>query len=335
MAQFGRWRVDRSLGEGGQAHTFVVTDTTEKHEGLAVLKRLKNHESRERLARFRQEAEALQKVQHPHVLRLIDFDIDAERPYIVTEYCAGGTLAKNSVTERPYPDRLKLALEIADGISAAHTAGIVHRDIKPENIFLRSADGHAVVGDFGLSYFQDGERHTLLDEAVGPWLFMAPELEDGAAREFSPAADVYSFGKLLYWMLAGKTFSREKHRQAAYSLVHSTEDERFEHFESLLDKMITADPQQRLKDGSEAWQHLHRATKLFLDGYRSLGKWPARCEFCGFGPYKMLRSHTPTDLHNLGLSSAGSPRWRIFACENCGHLLWFRPDRSKNPDWLE
>ena len=337
MAQtFGRWQIDRPLGEGGQAHTFLVRDTTGEYPDVAVLKRLKNPSNPQRLARFKQEAEALQRVSHPHVLKLVDFSVDDPKPYIVTEYCAGGNLAEANVQDLPLERRMDLCLEITDGLSATHSAGIVHRDIKPENIFLRAAGGPAVVGDFGLSFFENGERQTLVDEAVGPWLFMAPELEDGAAQDVAPTADVYSLGKVVYWVLTGKTFSREKHRQQPFSLVALKQDERFEHFSQVLDSMIVAAPSERLKDANMAWQRLERACRLFLDGYRAIGVRPSRCDYCGLGPYQMLRTHSSTDLHNtLGIASVGSPRWRIFCCANCGHLLYFRPDLSKNPDWLE
>jgi serine/threonine protein kinase len=83
----------------------------------------------------------------------------------------------------------------------------------------------AAVGDFGLCFFEEtGERFTLLEEAVGPRWYMAPELESGRVGTVLPASDVYSLGKLLYWMLATRIFARERHRELEYDLSRDPSD---------------------------------------------------------------------------------------------------------------
>jgi serine/threonine protein kinase len=95
----------------------------------------------------------------------------------------------------------------------AHSNGVIHRDLKPDNIYFR-ADGTPVVGDFGLCFVDDGGQLTNTEEAVGSRFYCAPELRDGRLRPGVPekAADVYSLGKVLYWMLTGEIFDREDHR---------------------------------------------------------------------------------------------------------------------------
>jgi serine/threonine protein kinase len=101
---------------------------------------------------------------------------------------------------------LELFEQICKGIAYAHSQGVIHRDIKPDNIFLRTELGPAVVGDFGICFVeQDGTRLTILDEAVGPTMFIAPELEDGRLTNITNKCDTYSSGKLLYWLLSGGT----------------------------------------------------------------------------------------------------------------------------------
>jgi serine/threonine protein kinase len=218
----GRWKIQEQLPEGGQAHTYRVVDLKGDGKTPYALKRLKN--VTKRLERFRAEIEALRSLAHPNVIKLIDFDIEGEHPFFISEFCAGGNLAQNIGQFSHDPlHALTLFIQICDGVAEAHHRGIIHRDLKPTNILLRTAEGPPVVADFGLCYIESGERHTLTEEAVGPRLFIAPELEDGRTSDsdITPASDIYSLGKLLYWLITGGSiFSREKHREPRYNLVY-------------------------------------------------------------------------------------------------------------------
>src|SRR5438876_944465 len=86
-----RWEIIESLDEGGQAHTFLVKDVKGEGETIYVLKRLKNLN---RIDRFKREIEAVRNLSHENIVHLIDFDLEAEKPYLVTEYCSGGSLSK-------------------------------------------------------------------------------------------------------------------------------------------------------------------------------------------------------------------------------------------------
>src|SRR6185369_16869000 len=110
--------------------------------------------------------------------------------YLVSEYCTGGSLPN----ARPFwqdsaISALKVFQQICQGVSYAHSHGVIHRDLKPDNIFLRSSDGPAIVGDFGICYLEATTRLTSTDRAIGPRLFMAPELEDGRDDAISNKAD--------------------------------------------------------------------------------------------------------------------------------------------------
>jgi len=171
-----RWEIMKSLPEGGQAHTFIVVDTKGNKEIQYALKRLKNIN---RIERFKKEIEAIRNIQHENVLRLIDFDLEAEKPYLVTEYCSGKSLSQAEAFWEDSPiEALKLFKQICLGVQISHfnNEPIIHRDLKPDNIFLRTKQGPAVVGDFGLCYFENGSRITLTEEGVGSRFFMAPEL---------------------------------------------------------------------------------------------------------------------------------------------------------------
>lgn len=328
----GRWEILDKLGEGGQAETFVVRDKSANSDTRFVLKRLKNVT---RLPRFGQEIAAIRSLNNPHVLRLVDADTTSARPYLVSEYCQRGSLEenKNSILRSTSDERLALFDEICAGVGAAHDANIVHRDIKPANIFLRD-DNSAVVGDFGLCFMDTDERLTNSTEAVGARYYMAPELADGRLDDVTPRADVYSLGKVLYWLFTGRVFDREKHRHENHSLHRHFEfDDGVEHIAGLLDTMIVEDPRARLENAKEVRKHVLHLKRLLRGGYPPLTLPPKLCRYCGDGTYQALSTDSAT-VHNFGLSPAGVAELHIFICENCGHVLLFRPDRSDNKNWL-
>lgn len=330
-----RWEIVKSLRGGGQAETFLVIDKanapSERH---FVLKRVRNPE---RHGRFRTEVAALRSLDHPHVVKLLDADVEGEKPYLVMEYCAGGSM-------EDHPDRwqhdpvgaLKLFAEVCDGVAAAHAVGVTHRDIKPANILLRGSDGPAVVGDFGIAFVADGERQTLTDEAVGARRFTAPELADGRAEDVSPRSDVYSLGKLLYWMLAGgRVFDREQHMDPRYDLARRDNGNPIlEHVNRMLDKMIAADPRGRFADASAARNAARFAGDLLARNVRVLSRdLPQECAFCRFGRYVPVQMSDPTDVRNFGITPVATSQWRALVCEHCGNVQLFRPDHSAKRTW--
>lgn len=334
-----RWKVRKSLDEGGQAYAFLVSDEKGEGEVLYVLKRLKNIN---RVQRFKREVETVRNLKHENIVRLIDFDIDADNPYLVTEHCSGGNLAQAKPFWHDSPVKaLEIFQQICSGVAYAHSQGVVHRDLKPQNIFLRTKGGPAVVGDFGICYIEDdGTRLTLTEEAVGPRLFMAPELEDGRVNCISPRSDTYSLGKILYWLLSGgRIFSREKHRKQNWDLKGYNLDSLLgwnniylEHVNRLLDLMIVDNPEDRR--GVENILILsRRVTGLVKREYNPIGKdIPQPCTYCGQGSYA-LRAKRGVDVRNFGFQTVGGSDWRILACNVCGHVQVFRVDFSARKDW--
>jgi hypothetical protein len=249
--KFGKWVVKDSLSGGGQSDTFRVYEEGNEAGGYYVLKVLKNLDNVKRRQRFRSEVRVASRLSHPNLIRVIDADLDFEKPYHVTEYCSGGSLSPAILQGKTLTERLTLFQSICKGVAYAHAHGVVHRDLKPLNIFIR-ADGTPVVGDFGLCFLnEDGQRFTVLEEAVGPRLYMAPELESGRAETVGPVSDVYSLGKVLYWILATRIFAREQHRELAYNLAIDPIFPELTLVYELLDRTITTNPTGRLQNGSE------------------------------------------------------------------------------------
>lgn len=333
-----RWEIVKALPEGGQAHIFLVID--KKGDGAThyVLKRLKNLK---RIRRFKREIEAVQNLDHEHIVKFVDFNLETDKPYLVTEYCLGGSLnqAKKFWRESPLI-ALELFRQICEGVRYAHSKDIIHRDLKPDNIYLRSEKGPAVVGDFGICYVEEeGSRITLTEEAVGPRLFMVPELEDGRIHDISPKSDTYSLGKVLYWLLSGgKIFSREKHRDPKWDLKGKNEDSwlgwnniYMEHVNRLLDFMIVSDPEARI-GVNNILILLKRVKRLVQEEFNPIDKdIPQPCYYCGIGIY-VLKANSD-NVQNFGINLVGSSDWRIFVCSECGHVQAFQVDLANKKEW--
>jgi hypothetical protein len=347
-SEYGRWKMKRSLPEGGQAHIFLVEDTTREFAGQWVLKRLKNIDDPERRKRFEQEVEAVRSINHPNVLKVIDSDLAAERPYFVAEFCEGGSLQSNGASR--YRGNIlattDVVLPILDALVAAHAhePHIFHRDVKPANILIRK-DGTPVIGDFGICYMEKGEPVTLSNEGMGSRNFIAPEMESGQRHlgEPSDRTDVYSLGKVIYWMLSGgKEFAREDYP----SLVDLLRDQRFEHVHRLLEQMVVRHPAKRIRS-HEVKEKLEITASLVEGGFAPLAPSSGiRCRFCGLGKYERFavydyRDPSKSRQHPDGTSQLGfypvSPGTNIRAlrCSHCGHVEWFQVTDIKDPNWWD
>lgn len=327
--QYGDWLIDGSLGEGGQGHTFIARRASGDPGDSHVLKRLKD---KERLGRFRNEVEAGLKLRHANIVDVIDFDLDCDAPYIVTKHYKGGSLEQDKPFAKRGPGQvLDLFGQVCDGVLYAHSKGVIHRDLKPGNIFLEEGPlGAAVVGDFGLCFIENGERVTLSEEgAVGSRYFTAPELEGARARTTAPTplSDVYSLGKLLYWLMSGgDSLAREEHRQPATNLVRLKDNLYMEHISRLLDHMLLEDPEKRWRL-DRIRNLLPVAKRLIVGEYNPVGLGvQTRCNYCGFGTYQYVGRDRETVAHENFAAEGHAGEWMILVCNYCAHVQWFRPD---------
>jgi serine/threonine protein kinase len=159
-----------------------------------------------------EEIEVCRSFNHPNVIRLIDAGQtqNSQYPYFVMPFYARGSLKESGAPlSSPPIEIFNSFARICDGVAHAHSKKIVHRDIKPANIFL-DADGQPIVGDFGLCFRFDTDSLTETMEVAAARWFGAPELRNGHLEDPQPSADIYSLGKLLYWLFTGRVYDRDE-----------------------------------------------------------------------------------------------------------------------------
>ena len=237
-----RWQIIEHLDRGGQAEIFLVKDLQGLEQQPCVLKRVINPQRRDRFIR---EIHACKSLAHPRIMKIIDHsaldvsDQNSDKMYLVMPFAQGGNLEKRAALYSGSIDStLQVARYLAEALFHAHKLNIIHRDIKPANILFQSDDHECLISDFGIALIRDMVRPTEMNEVVGPRVFLAPELEDGGKLDVTPSADVYSLGKVVYFMLSGgKSLPRERHRESKYDIFRG-KGTRHELLGRLLDRMI-------------------------------------------------------------------------------------------------
>ncbi len=155
-------------------------------------------------ARFRAEAKAVARLQHPNIVQVHDLGEQDGRPFFTLELCEGGSLDRKLAGKPLDPRKAARLVEVlARAVQAAHQAGVVHRDLKPANVLI-ARDNVPKITDFGLAKQLDQPGQTGSGAILGTPAFMAPEQAAGRVKEVGPAADVYALGAILYVCLTGR-----------------------------------------------------------------------------------------------------------------------------------
>ncbi len=198
-----RYAVLQRVGRGGMGEVYATWDRTLQRD--VALKVLVAHGRSDRaVARVLRESRAMARLSHPHVVPVFDAGWESEQPYVAMELVDGPTV-RVWARGKPWREVLRVFVEVASGLGAAHRAGLVHRDVKPDNILVR-ADGRAVLGDFGLAVASSEDASVVHPDRVpsgarsttiaGTYAYMSPERLSGAPADAD--SDIYSLCVSLY-----------------------------------------------------------------------------------------------------------------------------------------
>jgi serine/threonine protein kinase len=225
----GPYKLMEQIGEGGFGLVFVAEQQQPIRRKVALKVIKPGMDSRQVIARFEAERQALALMDHPHIAKVLDGGTTASgRPYFVMELVKGVPITQfcdeNRLTTR---ERLGLFVSVCQAVQHAHTKGIIHRDLKPSNVLVTSHDGTPVVKviDFGVAkaigqQLTDKTIYTRFTQLLGTPLYMSPEQAGQSGLDIDTRTDIYALGVLLYELLTGTTpFDQERLGTAAYDEI--------------------------------------------------------------------------------------------------------------------
>ncbi len=272
--QIGQYRIESAIGAGGMGVVLRAYDL--KLQRPVAIKFLSDDlADAAARRRFQREAQMASSLNHPHILTVYDIGEFEGRQYLATEFVDGGTL-RNWAQQQPrsWEDVAELLTGVADGLATAHQAGILHRDIKPDNILV-TASGYAKLADFGLAKleadFQPADvTRTVTEELtrqgmiVGTIAYMSPE--QAAGKTLDARSDMFSFGVVLYEILAGhRPFTAVTNLELLQKVIHGTpaplSDDIPEPLRVVVGTALEKDPANRYSSMRELVTALRRAQR--------------------------------------------------------------------------
>jgi len=210
--RIGPYRLLRCIGEGGMGRVYLAEQSEPVRRRVALKLTRRGLDSREALARFNAERQALAVLEHPNIARVLDAgSLDDGRPWFAMEYIEGVPITTWAGQHQlDLAERIELLLPVCEAVQHAHRKGLIHRDLKPSNILVVDHDGRAVpkVIDFGIARLLEKDTDqqtqvTRLGELIGTPEYMSPEQAALGEIDIDTRSDVYSLGLLLYELLVG------------------------------------------------------------------------------------------------------------------------------------
>jgi serine/threonine protein kinase/tetratricopeptide (TPR) repeat protein len=225
----GPYKLMEQIGEGGMGLVFVAEQQHPVRRKVALKIIKPGMDTRQVIARFEAERQALALMDHPNIAKVHDGGETASgRPYFVMEFVKGVPITEYwDQSQVPIRERLELFLHVCEAVQHAHQKGIIHRDVKPSNVMVASHDGKPVVKviDFGVAkaiaqQLTDKTLYTQVAQLVGTPLYMSPEQAGESSLDVDTRSDIYSLGVLLYELLTGTTpFDKGRLQQVGYDEI--------------------------------------------------------------------------------------------------------------------
>jgi len=204
-SRLGRFEIQAEVGHGGFGKVFRAFDPVMNR--VVAVKVLTATEDVGSFTRFKNEATAAGNLDHPNIVTVYEFGQEGKTPYIVMEFLDGEDLQHVIKADKPLSlyQKIRIMDQVADGLHCAHRNGVLHRDVKPANVMVRK-DGSVKVMDFGIARLMRDTSTRLTQQGylIGTVVYMAPELFAGAEFEVDALCDIWSYGVILYELLAGK-----------------------------------------------------------------------------------------------------------------------------------
>jgi len=319
--QFGHYEVVSRLGSGGMGVVYLAQDL--RLDRRVAIKVLADGRVADALARtrFRREAQALSRLNHPNIATIYDFDQQDGRDFLVMEYIEGQSLRDIGPDPLPPADVIRLGTQLAEALVAAHGAGVVHLDLKPGNM-MRTADGRLKVLDFGIARLHapdmgDGSTHTrgadtgTAANAAGTPPYMAPE--QVAAGPVDRRTDIYAAGATLYELATGhRVFDKPRGAGLYESILRDKPEPPSRHnadisapLEVALLRALEKLPSKRQQTAQELLHDIQLATDAV--------------------PRPAWRSHRLWTRRDIALTAVAS----LVALAVTGYALWPLPVRAK------
>ncbi len=266
----GKYRLVEKLGQGGMAQVYKAYQPD--LDRYVAIKILHPHLTGDEdfAARFRQEARAIAALEHPHIVRVYDFDTDGDMAFLVMEHLEGASLksllhdldCREERMDLEEVERIMGAL--ADALDHAHRQGVVHRDVKPSNVFI-TASGRPVLTDFGIARMVDTATITESGGTLGTPAYMSPE--QGRGESGDARSDIYALGVLLYQLCVGRVpFDADtpyaiilKHITAPLPPPRSIRPELPEPVERVILKSLAKEPDDRFQTAGDMGRALSAA----------------------------------------------------------------------------
>lgn len=198
-----RYKVVKSIGEGGMANVYLAWDTILEREVAVKILRGDLAEDEKFIRRFQREANSASSLRHPNIVEMYDVGEDSGKYFIVMEYVDGKTL-KSLIKKRGalnITESIDIMMQLTSGIACAHDSYIIHRDIKPQNVMILE-DGRVKITDFGIAMALNNNELTQTNSVMGSVHYLPPEQASGSGSTIK--SDIYSLGILMFELLTGK-----------------------------------------------------------------------------------------------------------------------------------